>query len=225
MERTRTVSKRTQQTRERILAAAQKMFLQQGYQATSTDALLTEAGIASKETLYRYYASKEELFTAVLGRLTVEQQDFVTQIAALPIPRDLAELHHALTRLARAVLERMSQPEYLALLRITLTEAQRFPQLGSLFVSTIPQRGIALITTLLQEARARGIIADIDLEAVARTLLGGLLTFVITNLDVAEEAVPSTSERADMIVEVIMRALAPGHQEIDADHSLFLREV
>src|SRR6266849_6609548 len=88
--------KRTQQTRERILAAAQKMFLQQGYLATSTDALLTEAGIASKETLYRYYASKEELFTAVLGRLTVEQQDFAEKIAALPMPHDLAELRQAL---------------------------------------------------------------------------------------------------------------------------------
>src|SRR5690242_5168319 len=137
-------NKRTQQTRERILAAAQKLFLQQGYLATSTDAVLAEAGIASKETLYRYYASKEELFTAVL--------------------------------------ERMSQPEYLALLRITMAEAPRFPQLGPLFVSTVPQRGLALVTTLLQEARARKIITDIDLEAVARTLLGGLLTYAITNL-------------------------------------------
>lgn len=209
MEQARTGSKRSQHTCERILVAAQKMFLQQGYQATSTDALLTAAGIASKETLYRYYASKEELFTAVLGRLTVEQQDFVEQIEALPTPCDLTELHYALTRLARAVLERMSQPEYLALLRITLAEAQRFPQLSSLFVSTIPQRGITHITTLLQEARAWGVIADVDFEAVARTLLGGLLTFVITNLDFAEKAVPSTSDRADMIVEVIMRALVP----------------
>src|SRR3954452_10089027 len=94
-------NKRTQQTRERILAAAQKMFLQQGYLATSTDALLAEAGIASKETLYRYYPSKEELFTAVLRRLTGEQQDFVEKIAALPLPRNSGELRKVLTELAR----------------------------------------------------------------------------------------------------------------------------
>lgn len=203
-------NKRTQQTRERILAAAQKLFLQQGYLATSTDAVLAEAGIASKETLYRYYASKEELFTAVLGRLTVEQQDFAEKIAALPTPYDLAELHQALTELAHAVLGRMSQPEYLALLRIIMVEAPRFPQLGSLFVSTVPQRGLAFVTNLLQEARAREIIADVDLEAVARMLLGGLLTYAITNLAFAgEEVQPPAFDRADAIVEVIMRALEP----------------
>jgi TetR/AcrR family transcriptional repressor of mexJK operon len=203
-------NKRTQQTRERILAAAQKLFLQQGYQATSTDAVLAEAGIASKETLYRHYASKEELFTAVLGRLTVEQQDFTEKIAALPTPHDLAELRLALTELAHAILERMSQPEYLALLRITMAEASRFPQLGPLFVSTVPQRGLAFVTNLLQEARAREIIADVDLEAVARILLGGLLTYAITNLTFAGEEVPPPAfDRADAIVEVIMRALEP----------------
>jgi TetR/AcrR family transcriptional repressor of mexJK operon len=203
-------NKRTQQTRERILAAAQRMFLQQGYLATSTDALLVEAGIASKETLYRYYASKEELFTAVLGRLTLEQQDLAEKIATLPTPHDLSELRQALTELARAVLARMSQPEYLALLRITLAEAPRFPQLGSLFVSTVPQRGLALVTTLLREARSREIIAEVDLEAVARALLGGLLTYAITNLAFVGEVIPRPSfDGADALVEVLMRALAP----------------
>ncbi|MBV9232040.1 MAG: TetR/AcrR family transcriptional regulator [Chloroflexi bacterium] len=201
-------NKRTQQTRERILAAAQKMFLQQGYLATSTDAVMAEAGIASKETLYRHYASKEELFTAVLGRLTVEQQDFAEKIASLPMPNDPGELRQALTELAHAILERMSQPEYLALLRITMAEAPRFPQLGSLFVSTVPQRGLTFVMTLLREARAREIIADVDLEAVARALLGGLLTYAITNMASAGEEVPRPSfDRADAIVEVIMRAL------------------
>ena len=45
---------RTQQTRERLRAAAHRLFLQQGYVATSIDAILAEAGIASKETLYRH---------------------------------------------------------------------------------------------------------------------------------------------------------------------------
>ena len=203
-------NKHTLQTRERILDAAQKLFLQQGYLATSTDALMTEAGIASKETLYRYYASKEELFTAVLGRLTVEEEGFAAKIASLPVPRDLAELRQSLTELARAVLVRMSQPEYLALLRITLTETPRFPQLGPLFVSTVPQRGLALVTTLLEEAQTRKIIAHADPEAVARMLLGGLLTYAITNLAFAGEEVPPPAfDRADAIVEIIMRALTP----------------
>ena len=66
-------NRRAQQTREQIRAAAQRLFLQQGYLATSTDAILAEAGIASKETLYRHYASKEDLFVDVLSHLTLSE--------------------------------------------------------------------------------------------------------------------------------------------------------
>ncbi len=40
-------SGRAQQTRERLRAAALRLFLQQGYPATSIDAILAEAGISS----------------------------------------------------------------------------------------------------------------------------------------------------------------------------------
>ena len=55
-------STRAQRTRERLRAAAHRLFLRQGYLATSVDAILAEAGISSKETLYRKYANKEALF-------------------------------------------------------------------------------------------------------------------------------------------------------------------
>ena len=67
---------RAQQTRERLRAAAHRLFLQQGYLATSIDAILAEAGISSKETLYRHYANKEALFVDVLSHLTMEQPGF-----------------------------------------------------------------------------------------------------------------------------------------------------
>src|SRR6266567_5090437 len=184
-------SGRAQQTRERLRAAAHRLFLQQGYLATSIDAILAEASISSKETLYRHYASKEELFVDVLGHLTLSQPGFSAKLLALPTPHDLPSLRQALTQLSREILSMMSQPEYLALVRIIIAEAPRFPQLGSLFFSTVPQRGLTLIAALLRAAREQQIIADVDFEAVTRALLGGLLTYAITDLVVArEEASP-----------------------------------
>ena len=104
----------------------------------------------------------------------------------------------------------MSQPGYLALVRIIIAEAPRFPQLGPLFFSTVPQRGLTLIAALLRAAREQGIIAGVDFDAVTHTLLGGLLTYAIMNLMFAgEKAQPPPLDRADAIVEVIMRALTP----------------
>src|SRR5258706_8512422 len=95
---------RAQQTHERLRAAAHRLFLRQGYLATSIDAILTEAGISSKETLYRHYASKEDLFVDVLGHLTLEQPGFSEKLAALPSPHDLLSLRQTLTHLSRAIL-------------------------------------------------------------------------------------------------------------------------
>jgi TetR/AcrR family transcriptional regulator, mexJK operon transcriptional repressor len=200
---------RAQQTHERLRTAAHRLFLQQGYLATSIDAILAEAGISSKETLYRHYGNKEALFVDVLSHLTLEQPGFSEKLAALPTPHDLPSLRQALTTLAREILSMMSQPGYLPLVRMIIAEAPRFPQLGTLFFSTVTQRGLAILSSLLQEAREQEIIADIDFDAVTHTLLGGLLTYVIMNLVLGEEAHPPALDRADAVVEVLMRALAP----------------
>src|SRR5256884_7314638 len=203
-------SRRVQQTRERLRVAAHQLFLQQGYLATSIDAILAEAGISSKETLYRHYANKEALFVDVLAHLTMEQPGFSEKLAALPTPHDLPSLRQALTTLAREILSMMCQPGYLPLVRMIISETPRFPQLGTLFFSTVTQRGLAIITALLQAAREQQIIADIDFDAVTRMLLGGLLSYAITGLIFAEEqAQPPPLDRADALIEVIMRALTP----------------
>jgi TetR/AcrR family transcriptional repressor of mexJK operon len=203
-------NKRAQQTREKLRAAAHRLFLQQGYQATSIDAILAEAGISSKETLYRHYPSKEALFVDVLSHLTMEQPGFIEKLAALPTPHDLPTLRQALMQLSREILSMMCQPGYLPLIRMIIAEAPRFPQLGTLFFSTVTQRGLTIITSLLQAAREQQIIADIDFDAVTRMLLGGLLSYAITGLIFAEEqAQPPALDRADALIDVIMRALTP----------------
>jgi len=200
---------RSQHTRQRLRAAAYRLFFQQGYLATSIDAILAEAGISSKETFYRHYTNKEALFVEVLAHLTMEQPGFSEKLATLPPPRDLLSLRQALTMLAREILSMMCQPGYLPLVRMIIAEAPRFPQLGTLFLSTVTQRGLAILTALLQTAREQQIIADVDFDAVTHTLLGGLLAYILMNLISAEEAHLPSLDRADAVVEIVMRALTP----------------
>src|SRR5947209_513947 len=201
-------NRRAQQTREQIRAAAHRLFLQHGYLATSTDAILAEAGISSKETLYRYYASKEELFVDVLGNLTLSQPSLSSRLSQIPAPHDLPSLRQALATVAREILSIMIQPEYLALLRVIIAEIPRFPQLGPLFRATVPQRGLSIFTTLLRQASEQNIIADVDFDAVTHALLGGLLSYALLDFFFAgEDAHPPALERADAVVEVIMRSL------------------
>jgi hypothetical protein len=140
----------------------------------------------------------------------MEQPGFSAKLVALPTPQDLPSLRQGLTMLAREILSMMSQPGYLPLVRMIIAETPRFPQLGTLFFSTVTERGLAIITALLRAAREQQIIADIDFDAVAHTLLGGLLTYVLMDLVLAgEEAHPPALDCADAVVEVITRALTP----------------
>jgi TetR/AcrR family transcriptional repressor of mexJK operon len=202
-------NRRVQETRERLRTAAYRLFVQQGYIATSVDAILLEAGISSKETLYRHYANKEALFVDVLRHLTMEQPGFPEKLASQAPLHDLTSLQQALTYLCREILSMMTQPGYLPLVRMIISEASRFPQLGTLFFTTVTQKGLTLINDLLQKACEKQIIAEVDLDVVTHLLLGGLLSYILMNLVNREEVQPPVLDRADAIVEVIMRALKP----------------
>src|ERR1700722_11824902 len=53
--------------RERILSAAYELFGRRGIRAVGTDEVIARAGVA-KATLYRHFATKDELVLAVLER-------------------------------------------------------------------------------------------------------------------------------------------------------------
>ena len=53
--------------RERILAAAGRLFYAQGFHSTGIDLIITEAGVA-KMSLYQHFRSKDELIAAFLTR-------------------------------------------------------------------------------------------------------------------------------------------------------------
>ncbi|HEY3262851.1 MAG TPA: helix-turn-helix domain-containing protein, partial [Pseudonocardiaceae bacterium] len=53
--------------RERILAAATRLFYEEGILATGVDRVIAEAGVAPM-TVYRHFGGKDELVTATLDR-------------------------------------------------------------------------------------------------------------------------------------------------------------
>lgn len=72
--RRRTV--RSSQTKEAILKAAGIVFAENGYEATSLEAIAAEAGV-TKATVYYHFDSKEAIYGAVLTRYLVEALETV----------------------------------------------------------------------------------------------------------------------------------------------------
>ncbi len=59
-----TQAERRAGTRRRLIDAGHELFVSNGYDETTTEVLLTHAGV-SKGALYHHFASKQELFAAV----------------------------------------------------------------------------------------------------------------------------------------------------------------
>jgi TetR/AcrR family transcriptional repressor of mexJK operon len=200
---------RAQQKREQILDAARGIFLEHGYAHTSTEAIRRAAGV-SKETIYRYYRTKEELFGAVLHKLTLENLPKPLRLdETLSDGTDTRQLQKALQTLAQEIIHVMMQPDYLALLRIVIAESARFPQLGELFKKTVPEQAIAAVSGLLSRLRKKKLVVKIDDEAAARMLLGSLLTYAILDGVLSSDGKPHppTPKRIGAIADLFVRAL------------------
>jgi len=150
---------------ESILAAARRMFLASGFGAVSMDAIAREAG-ASKATLYAYFASKEELFGAVVAS---EGQRYFRGFSAGEL--DPREVEASLTEIARRFLQLVLSPDAIAVNRITIAEAVRFPQLGEVFWRAGPERTRAQIEAFLRRADAAGTLAIADPRIAAEQFI------------------------------------------------------
>ena len=92
-------------TRDRLLAAAQELIEEGGYAAASVIAIAERAGVAAG-TLYRHFASKEELFVEVF-RSVCEREERAMRAAAAQMPASASaveRLQAVLTTFARRAL-------------------------------------------------------------------------------------------------------------------------
>lgn len=200
---------RARTKRDQILRGARRVFLRDGFAATSTDAIAAEAGV-SKRTLYAYYPSKEHLFVDVLRELTIEnpQTRALESIEGMS-PKNGEELRRDLLELARKIVATMMQPDYLALLRTTIADIHRFPQLAGLFRATVPERALRSFAALIERTRERGIVGkNVDGEVAARMFVGPLFTYAVLGGLLAEGPPrPPTSRKIEEMVDLYIKAI------------------
>jgi len=146
---------------EGILAAAKRAFLTAGFGAVSMDAIAREAGV-SKATVYAYFAGKEELFGAVIGR---ECERYFARVPSSEL--DPLDVRASLSILGRRFLDLLLSPDGIALHRLILAEVTRFPGLGEIFWRAGPERQRLQIEAFLKSATAAGTLTVSDTRLAA----------------------------------------------------------
>lgn len=142
----RRYSKRTQ-----IVAAAKDLFLRLGYEGASIE-LIAEAAQVSKQTIYNNFADKEALFRAIA-------EDLVDEVVAPLLCRETgkdSDMRGVLTSLGESFLGITLDPCSLALHRLVVMEAPRFPELGLAVYAAGASRAVEQLAMFLDEQANSG---------------------------------------------------------------------
>lgn len=202
---------RKEERREAIIAAARASFLENGYAATSMNSIAAAIG-GSKGTLWAYFASKEELFAAVLDAEIARFQGEI--LAQLNLDE---EVDVALRRFGRKWLGRILSQDALHLQRTMAAESERFPEMARLFYEQAPGRVEQRLTAYLQDATADGRLQACDPRLAARQLMHLCLANRYLRCVWNIEAVPdqaAVDADVDAAVDTFMRAFGPASSSV-----------
>jgi TetR/AcrR family transcriptional regulator, mexJK operon transcriptional repressor len=188
---------------EAIAQAALRLFLRDGYERTSVDAIAAEAGV-SKRTVYNRYGDKENLFLSVL-RDTYDSMMATFRVITEKHLGEVTDVQQDLTAFARDVAVTMTTaPDRIALVRLIVSEAPFFPALirqeqgettmhgsltawmarlaaqGRLAITDPAEAAEHLVALTINRINARtmfGVVPVSDAE-VERIVTGGVAAFV-----------------------------------------------
>lgn len=154
--------------RESIFAAARREFARAGYHGTSTASIARSAG-CSEPMLYKHFAGKHALFTAVLERVSTSIEEEFDAV--------LASEGDVVQRLLDALPRMMGDSNYVEMLqlrKLAITIADE-PAIHEA-LSGIQQRHVQRVRGAVMRAKAGGFMrADVDAERVAWSWTGMML--------------------------------------------------
>jgi AcrR family transcriptional regulator len=170
--------------RKQILEGARRVFFAAGFDAASMGEIAREAKV-SKGTLYVYFDSKEALFAALIEQT---KRDTAERMGELdPDDPDIAGV---LVAHGTQLIEKLASPEHVAMVRMVIGAAEKFPALAKIFYEAGPAFGRRRLSAYIEAQQARGRLRPADSELAAWQLAGMCCHPVTVHVVLADEPAP-----------------------------------
>lgn len=159
---------------DEIIAAALEVFVEKGFAAARLEDIAARAGV-SKGAIYLYFATKEDIFRAVVEQSLAPNLQTVKNVAAdgqTPFP----ELLKIFAATVSHLLER--QPIG-GIIKVVIGESRNFPELARAWHDTLVAPALAAMTSAIATAQAREELLPGDPRSYAISLVSPLLVGVI----------------------------------------------
>jgi AcrR family transcriptional regulator len=174
---------------DRVLDIARRYFLANGYSETSLDAIARAAGVA-KKTLYHHFGSKAGLFAAILETL---RQSWIAELRGVVVQP--LEPRLVLEAVAMHLLEVGTRPQMIALHRLLVAEAHRFPELAQKHYDRCAPRGMEPLQDYFGTAALRGTLRLDDVALATEQFTHLVLSGVRMRLLLGLARRPGPAER------------------------------
>jgi len=192
--------------RRQIMDGARAVFLAQGFDAASMNEIARRAGV-SKGTLYVYFDSKEALFEAI-----VEEECRSTAEQLFALDSSEHDVEAVLTRLGRAYVRFLCQPECASAFRTVISTSERMPVIGKRFYEAGPATGVARLRRYLEDQVAAGYLAIEDAEVAATQFLDSCQSTMFKPLLLNFAGAPS-DERIAHVVDTAVRTFTAAYRK------------
>ena len=146
-------AEKSEARRQAIVAAALDEFCARGFAATRIEDVAARAGVA-KGTIYLHFDDKQALFREIVTTM------LVPLVATLEAPPPDIPLRDIIGRFFDVFVAEIYSTKRRDVLRLVMTEGQRFPELAEFHYRNVVARAIAAMRVLLTRARERGELAD-----------------------------------------------------------------
>jgi len=145
---------RTEARRVAIVETAAQLFQEMGYERASMNELANRLG-GSKATLYSYFPSKEELFTAVIRAYATQHlTEAATELTGLE--QTVESLEKKLIRFGERMLQVLiNDSSALSVYRMVVGEAGH-SDIGMLFYESGPRESVEKLAGIMASAMGRG---------------------------------------------------------------------
>ena len=162
-----------------LLAAALDLFVEKGFAATRVEEVAQRAGV-SKGTLFLYFASKEELFKAVV-RENISGHYPGWHEALQNFEDSTAEMLHLC---AQGWWDNIGCSKACGIGKLMLAEGGNFPDLQRFYESEVIEPGNLLLLRIFERGVARGEFrADLNLHHLVHLFVSAFLYLMICKLN------------------------------------------
>ncbi len=184
-------------TYDKILEVARRLFVQQGYTATSMRQIAEEAGVG-KATIYHHFPDKKSMVMELFKKATASMDDYTRLVRAEQDPRK--RLQVATESSMRFHSESL---DIIQIIRREVPEGRKQMMAG---YSDFYKEYTALLSDAIQSGVAQGVFRSVDPNEAARVLMT-MIQGVLASAFLINEREASPEKTTAALLDVFFRGI------------------